>query len=58
VWYLGVTFYQLLFLKQPSAGENLYEFMKDIKGRPLAIPDGIDPEIEALFRAMLAVNPD
>jgi serine/threonine-protein kinase 11 len=57
VWSLGVTFYQLLFLKLPFVGENLYEVVKDIKGRPLAIPDGTDPEIEGLLRAMLAVNP-
>jgi hypothetical protein len=57
VWHIGVTLYQLLFFKLPSAGENLYELTKDRKGRPLAIPDRTDLEIDALFRAMLAVNP-
>jgi hypothetical protein len=30
--------------------------MKNIKRRPLSIPDGTDPEIQPLLRAMLAVN--
>jgi hypothetical protein len=42
---LGVAFYKLPFLQLPFAGENLYKAMKDIKRRPLAIPDGTDPKI-------------
>lgn len=57
VWALGITLYQLLFLKLPFIGDNLYEIVCDIKNRPVEIPEDTDPEIVALLRGMLQVDP-
>lgn len=57
VWALGVTLYQLLFLKLPYVGSNLYEIVKVIKESPLQIPEGTDPKIADLLRQMLMVDP-
>jgi serine/threonine protein kinase len=56
VWGLGVTLYQLLFMRLPFVGTNLYEIVRVIRDRPLAIPDGTDQGIAALLRGMLAVD--
>jgi serine/threonine-protein kinase 11 len=57
IWALGVTLYQLLFLKLPYVGNNLYEIVSAIKAAPLDIPDGTDPAAAELLRGMLAVDP-
>jgi serine/threonine-protein kinase 11 len=57
VWALGVTLYQLLFLRLPYFGNNLYEVVSDILQRPLEIPADVEPEIADLLRGMLSVNP-
>jgi serine/threonine-protein kinase 11 len=57
IWALGVTLYQLLFLKLPFPGENLYEIVNYIRANPLEIPHGTDPLIVELLRGMLTVSP-
>jgi serine/threonine-protein kinase 11 len=57
VWALGVTFYQLLFKNLPFVGSTLFEIVKEIRDRPLEIPEGTDEAIIELLRGMLAVDP-
>ena len=57
IWALGVTLYQLLFLKLPFVGDNLYEIVNFIKEKPLQIPDGVDERIAKLVRQMLTIDP-
>jgi serine/threonine-protein kinase 11 len=57
VWALGVTFYQLLFLRLPFSGETIGEIVANAKANPLEIPGSIDPAIVALLQGMLKVNP-
>lgn len=57
VWAIGVTLYELLFLKLPFTGENLYEIVCAIKEQPLEIPEGTDPRLEDLLRRLLCIDP-
>jgi serine/threonine-protein kinase 11 len=57
VWALGVTAYQLLFMRLPYSGSNLYEVVNDIKTRPLEMPEGTDRKTADLLRGMLSVDP-
>jgi serine/threonine-protein kinase 11 len=57
VWSLGVTLYQCLWGRLPFVGENVYEIIQDIRSRPVEIPVGTDPELVALLRGMLCVDP-
>jgi serine/threonine protein kinase len=56
VWALGVTLYQLLFMRLPFPGDNLYEIVNYIREHELQVGP-CDPEIEALIRGMLTVDP-
>jgi serine/threonine-protein kinase 11 len=58
IWALGVTLYQLLFMKLPFLGENLYEIVGYIKTHELEIPPGTNPHIVELLRGMLTVDPE
>jgi serine/threonine-protein kinase 11 len=57
IWALGVTLYQLLFMKLPFPGHNLYEVVSYIKTHELEIPEGTDPGLGELLRGMLTVDP-
>jgi serine/threonine protein kinase len=57
IWALGVTLYQLLFLKFPFIGDNLYEVVNCIKEHPVVIPRDCDPRVAELLRRMLTVDP-
>jgi serine/threonine protein kinase len=57
VWALGVTFYQLLFMRLPFPGDTIGEIVANAKANPLEIPEAVDPEIVALLQGMLKVNP-
>jgi serine/threonine-protein kinase 11 len=57
IWALGVTLYQLLFLKLPFPGENLYEIVNYIRENPLEIPEGTDPLMVKLLQGMLRISP-
>jgi serine/threonine protein kinase len=56
VWALGVTLYQLLFLRLPYRGTNLFEVVSDIRQRPLEIPGDFDRGLAELLRGMLCVD--
>jgi serine/threonine-protein kinase 11 len=57
IWALGVTLYQLLFLKLPFVGDNLYEIVNRIKERELQIPSPCEEIVADLLRRMLTVEP-
>jgi serine/threonine-protein kinase 11 len=57
VWALGITLYQMLFLKLPFVGDNLFEVVNDIKLHPLNIPEGTDPLLVNLLQGMINVDP-
>ena len=57
IWALGVTLYQLLFLRLPYTGSNLYEIVKAVKETPLVIPEGTDEKIAELLKQMLMIDP-
>jgi serine/threonine-protein kinase 11 len=57
VWALGVTLFQLLFMRLPFQGENLYEIVGYIKAQPLEIPGDADPLLAQLLRGMLTIDP-
>jgi serine/threonine protein kinase len=57
IWALGVTLYQLLFMRLPFVGGSLYEIVNHIRESPLVIPDGTDPAIAKLLRGMLTIDP-
>jgi serine/threonine-protein kinase 11 len=57
IWALGVTLYHLLFLKLPFAGNNLFEIVASIKGKPLQCPEDCDPGIVSLIGKMLTIDP-
>jgi serine/threonine protein kinase len=57
VWALGVTLYQLLYLRLPFPGETVVEIVANAKAKPLEIPEETDPGIVALLQGMLKVNP-
>jgi serine/threonine protein kinase len=56
IWSLGVTLYLLLFRRLPFAGGTLFEIVNYIKENGLEVGD-CRPDIEALLRAMLSVDP-
>ena len=56
VWSLGVTLYQLLFMKLPYEGGNLFEIVSNIKSKPLTFPEGTDEEIVKLISGMLTID--
>lgn len=58
IWALGVTLYQLLFLRLPFLGNNLYEIVSFIKHTSLQIPPDTDEAIASLLRQMLSVDPN
>jgi serine/threonine-protein kinase 11 len=57
IWALGVTLYQMLFLKLPFVGDNLYELVNFIKEHPLELPDSCPPRFAEVLRRMLSVDP-
>ena len=57
MWALGVTLYQMLFLRLPFLGNNLYEIVRYIKQTSLQIPEGTDERIAELLRGMLNIDP-
>jgi serine/threonine-protein kinase 11 len=57
VWALGITLYQMLFLRLPFIGANLFEIVNAIKENPLHIPVGTDPLIMDLLNGMINVDP-
>jgi serine/threonine protein kinase len=57
VWALGVTLYQLLFMKLPFPGDNLFEIVNYIRENPLEIPPETDPIMVELLSGMLKISP-
>jgi serine/threonine-protein kinase 11 len=45
VWALGVTLYQMLFLRLPFVGANIFEVVNAVKHERLKIPEGTDPQL-------------
>ncbi|KAG8468782.1 hypothetical protein KFE25_007300 [Diacronema lutheri] len=57
VWSLGVVLYALVCRKLPFEGETLPAILKKIVGGDYALPTSLSPQLTALIRAMLAVDP-
>jgi serine/threonine protein kinase len=57
VWALGITLYQMLFLKLPFVGSNLFEIVNAIREKPFKIPEGTDPLVVKLLCGMINVDP-
>jgi serine/threonine-protein kinase 11 len=57
IWALGVTLYQLLFMRLPYQGANLYEIVNAIHEAPMKVPPETDPQIVELLHGMLKIDP-
>jgi serine/threonine-protein kinase 11 len=57
VWALGVTFFELLFLRLPFQGDDLFQIVRDIKENGIDIPNGTDREVKHVLKRMLEVDP-
>jgi serine/threonine-protein kinase 11 len=55
VWALGVTLYQLIFLKLPFVGSDCEEILREIQGKTLDF-EGTDSTVVELLKGMLAVR--
>ena len=56
VWSLGVTLYQLLFMRLPFEGDNLFEIVQYIKSNDLSFPPDTEIPVMELIRGMLSVD--
>jgi len=57
-WSLGVMLYELLALKRPFSADNMQNLMRKVlAGEYEPLAEHYSPEIKALVRALLTVNP-
>lgn len=60
IWSIGVVLYELLFGKPPYTADNMINLIKNIKTKPLEIPQDknkISSITEDILRRMLVVDP-
>lgn len=57
IWAVGITLYIMVHGKYPFSGTNIYTICENISKGEYLIPDTTEPELAALIRGILQINP-